>query len=137
MGIALFQSRKYIGQYLTGFIGARKGNPFIERWMRLWLELWKDRRISCSDLHKYPLLRPLGLIVPPEQQANPRKVDMGRSGGSDLTRITDYFALNMAYERVRLPQDEKTGWDGPEYCRRHVHLLDTVDEVCKSHEMPK
>ncbi|KAI1273267.1 hypothetical protein F5Y07DRAFT_259819 [Xylaria sp. FL0933] len=137
MGITLFQSRKYIGQCLTGFICARKGNPFIQRWMQVWLELWKDGRTNCSGLHMHPLLKPLGLIVPPEEQEheNPRHIDMGGAGVFDLKITTDYLALNMAYERVRLLKDAQTGWNGPEYFRKHVHLLDTVDEVWKSHEM--
>ncbi|RWA09596.1 hypothetical protein EKO27_g5508 [Xylaria grammica] len=137
MGITLFQSRKYIGQCLTGFFGAKKGNPFIERWMRLWLELWKDGRTNCLGLHEHPLIQPLGLIVPPEAQEheNPRQIDLGGAGVFDLKITTDYLALNMAYERVRLLKDDETGWNGPEYFRRHVHLLDTIDEVWKSHEM--
>ncbi|KAI0522310.1 hypothetical protein F5B22DRAFT_470509 [Xylaria bambusicola] len=136
MGTTLFQSRKYIGQCITGFLGARKGNPFIQRWMQLWLELWKDGRTNCFGLHEHPLLKPLGLIVPPEEQEheNPRQIDLGGAGGFDLKITTDYLTLNMAYERVRLLVDD-AGWNGPEYFRRHVHFLDTIDEIWKSHEM--
>ncbi|KAI1317086.1 hypothetical protein F5Y16DRAFT_392937 [Xylariaceae sp. FL0255] len=137
MGISLFQSRKYIGQCLTGFIAARKGNAFIERWMKVSFEIWKDRT-NCFGLHEHPLLKPLGLIVPPDWQENdnPRTIDMGGTGDAfDLGILTDYLAFNMAYERVRLLVDESTGWDGPTYYRTHVHLIDTIDELWKSHEM--
>ncbi|KAI1325570.1 hypothetical protein F5Y16DRAFT_260938 [Xylariaceae sp. FL0255] len=142
MGISLFQSRMYPGQCLTGFIVAKKGNPFIERWMRVWLQLWNEydgkKRTNCLGIHEHPLLKPLGLIVPPDlrEDPNPRKLDMGGSGASfDLEILTDYLAFNMAYERVRLLVDESTGWNGPAYFRKHVHLIDTVDELWKSHEM--
>ncbi|TRX96564.1 hypothetical protein FHL15_002466 [Xylaria flabelliformis] len=136
MGMSLFQMRKYPGQALTGFIAARKGNPFIERWMKVSLELWKGRT-NCFGLHEHPLIKPLGTMVPPDWQETdrPRNIDMGGSGESfDLGILTDYLAFNMAYERVRLLIDED-GWDGPAYYRTHVHFIDTFDEILKSHEM--
>ncbi|KAI0154229.1 hypothetical protein GGR57DRAFT_492277 [Xylariaceae sp. FL1272] len=139
MDVSLFQYRKYPGQCITGFISARKGNPFIERWMKVNLELWKGSgRTNCFGLHEHPLIKPLGLCVPPDWQENenPRTIDMGGSGEAfDLAILTDYLALNMAYERVRLLVDESTGWDGPAYYRSHVHFIDTIDELWKSHEM--
>jgi hypothetical protein len=136
MGITLFQSRKYIGQCQTGFIGARKGNPFMYRWMRVWQEVWDDRT-NCMGLHKHPLLQHLGTILMPEMLnlENPRKLDFGGEGVYDLALFTDYVALNQAYERVRLLRDDAGGWDGPAYFRKHVHLLDAIDELWKSHEM--
>ncbi|KAH8591162.1 hypothetical protein B0O99DRAFT_598467 [Bisporella sp. PMI_857] len=131
-------SRRYIGQCLTGFIAARKENPFIERWMRVWQELWKGDRTNCFGLHAHPLLKHLGLIMPPDLVGHekPRHIDMGGEAESfDLKILTDYLALNMAYERVRLLKDPLTGWDGPQYFRKHIHLMDTIDELWKSHEM--
>ena len=138
MFITLFQSRKYIGQCLTGFFMARKGNPFIYRWMRVWQEVWKGGRTNCQGLHKHPLLEPLGFIIPPDfqEQENPRQIDMGgKAAEFDIGILTDYLALNMAYERVRCTQSAEDEWDGPKYYREHVHLVDTIDEVWKSHEM--
>ncbi|KAI0865912.1 hypothetical protein F4860DRAFT_200109 [Xylaria cubensis] len=138
MGITLLQIRKHIGQSLTGFIAARKGNPFMERWMNIWLELWKNGRTNCLGLHEHPLVKPLGLFAPPDElyEETKRKFDLGGSGHQfDKKIIADYLALNLAYERVRLLVDEKTGWNGPEYYRRNVHLLDCIDELWKTHEM--
>lgn len=147
MAVTLFQMRKYAGQCLTGFIGARKGNPFIERWMRVWLEMWKDEgggeggRTHCAGLHAHPLVAPLGLMMGFEQQTPPegkqlRVLDMGGDPSiMDMRLMTDYLALNLAYERVRLLVDARDGWDGPRYYRERVHLLDSIDEMWKSHEI--
>jgi hypothetical protein len=35
----------------------------------------------------------------------------------------------------RLLKDDLPGWNGPEYSRKHVYLLDTINELWKSHEM--
>ncbi|KAK8060619.1 hypothetical protein PG996_010549 [Apiospora saccharicola] len=131
MAVTLLQMRKYAGQCLTGFVGARRGNPFVERWMRVWREMWKGRT-HCAGLHEHPL-------VPPEGKAV-RVLDMGGEPGAlDAGVMTDYLALNMAYERVRLLVDPRDGggggWDGPTYYRERVHLLDGIDEMWKSHEM--
>ncbi|KAK8033598.1 capsule polysaccharide biosynthesis protein [Apiospora marii] len=141
MAVTLFQSRKYAGQCLTGFLGARKGNPFIERWMRVWLAMWEGRT-SCAGLREHPLVAPLGLVMGPERQEaldetnKPRVLDMGGDPGIlDLGTMTDYLALNIAYERVRLLVDPRDGWDGPRYYRERVHMLDSIDELWKSHEM--
>ncbi|KAI0970158.1 hypothetical protein F4678DRAFT_473497 [Xylaria arbuscula] len=85
MGIMLFQSRKFIGQCLTGFF-----------------ERWKYGRTNCFSIHEHPLLKPLGLIVPPEEQEHeyPRTINLGGAGGFDLKITTDYLGLNMAYERI-------------------------------------
>ncbi|KAI1751566.1 hypothetical protein F4782DRAFT_531340 [Xylaria castorea] len=138
MGITLFQIRKYPGSCQTGFIGARKGNPFMERWMQLQLELWKDRT-NCTGQHEHPLFKFLGMYIPPEevQLEKHRNIDFGGLGVFDMKIISDYVALNLEYDRVRLLKDDKTGWNGPEYYRRHVHLLDALDEIWKSHEMMK
>lgn len=148
MAVTLFQSRRYAGQCLTGFLGARRGNPFIERWMRVWLEMWKGAgageggRTSCAGLREHPLVAPLGLVVGPDRQEategtkGPRVLDMGGDPGVlDLGAMTDYLALNLAYERVRLLVDPRGGWDGPRYLRERVHLLDGIDEMWKSHEL--
>jgi hypothetical protein len=47
-----FHYRKYEGQILNGFIAARKGNPFVKRWWRVFYEVWKDRT-DCAGLRKF------------------------------------------------------------------------------------
>lgn len=47
-----FHYRRYQGQILNGFIGARKRNPFIERWLRVFGEIWKDRT-DCIGLREF------------------------------------------------------------------------------------
>jgi hypothetical protein len=49
-----FQFRPHPGQTLNGFIGARKHNPFIQRWQQVFYELWKDRT-DCIGLRKLSL----------------------------------------------------------------------------------
>ncbi|KAI0533030.1 hypothetical protein GGR58DRAFT_138895 [Xylaria digitata] len=90
-----------------------------------------ERWVHCFGLHEHPLLKPLGLTVPPEERKHehPCRIDMGGAGVFDLKIARDYLAFNIAYERVRLLKDATTGWDGLEYFRCYVYLLDTVDEV--------
>ncbi|KAK8128728.1 capsule polysaccharide biosynthesis protein [Apiospora sp. TS-2023a] len=139
MAVTLFQMREHAGQCLTGFVGARKGNSFIERWMRVWLAMWQGRT-DCAGLHKHPLVASMGLVAGPEKHPAPdgvgeaRVFNMGDPGDFEAGAITDYLALNLAYERVRLlvdPQDG--GWDGPAYYRERVHMTDGIDELYRSH----
>jgi hypothetical protein len=51
MFVVNFHYRQYEGQILNGFIAARKNNPFIKRWWRVFFELWKDRT-DCAGLRK-------------------------------------------------------------------------------------
>jgi len=54
-------------------------------------------------------------------------MDMGGAGVFDFNIITDYLAFNVVCERMRLLKDDLTGWNGPEYFRKHVYLLGTID----------
>jgi len=52
-----------LGKCLASFTGARKGISFIERWMRVRLEVWEDECTNCVGLHEDPLLKARGLII--------------------------------------------------------------------------
>ncbi|KAI1815025.1 hypothetical protein GGS20DRAFT_368567 [Poronia punctata] len=122
-----FPHRPHEGQVLNGFIAARKGNPFIERWMRVFYEIWKDR-VDCDGLRYHPLIRHLGLI----DVTNGNKLGMTASSGDTARHlIVDYLAQNWCFERVRLLVDVTEGWDGPAYYRKHICFLDARREYWK------
>ena len=52
MFVVEFQYREHKGSILNGMIGARKENPFLERWMKVFREIWKDRT-ECTGLRKF------------------------------------------------------------------------------------
>ena len=54
MFVLNFQYRLHKGQVLNGFFGARKGNPFVQRWLRVFFEIWKGRT-DCIGLRESQL----------------------------------------------------------------------------------
>ncbi|KAI0481835.1 hypothetical protein F4859DRAFT_503535 [Xylaria cf. heliscus] len=121
-----FHYRKHQGQILNGLIGARKGNPFIERWQRVFFEIWKDRT-DCVGLRYHPLIRHLGLI----DGTNAERIGIGGPSGNSAHIMVDYLAQDYCFERVRLVVDAAGNWDGPAYYRRHMCFLHTEREYWK------
>ncbi|KAK5625405.1 hypothetical protein RRF57_001121 [Xylaria bambusicola] len=126
MFVINFHYRRYEGQILNGFIGARRGNPFIGRWGKVFFELWKNRT-DCSGLRYHPLIRHLGLI----DGTNADRIGIGGPKGNSAHIMVDYLAQDYCFERVRLVVDEAENWDGPAYYRRHVCFLNAEREYFK------
>ncbi|KAI1754200.1 hypothetical protein F4782DRAFT_493612 [Xylaria castorea] len=121
-----FHYRQHEGQILNGLIGARKGNPFIDRWRRVFFEIWKDRT-ECAGLRYHPLIRHLGLI----DGANAERIGIGGPVGNSAHIMVDYLAQDYSFERVRLVVDKAENWNGPEYYRKHICFLHAEREYWK------
>jgi len=94
------------------FIAGRKGNGFIKRWMLVQLEAWKGRHNS-HGIHADPLFHHL------IRDGNLTHVFKGASEDK-----LDYFQAYLAYERLRLLEDPKDGFNGPSYCKNRILLID-------------
>ncbi|KAI1300619.1 hypothetical protein F5Y03DRAFT_363897 [Xylaria venustula] len=121
-----FHYRLYEGQILNGLIGSRKNNPFIERWWRIFFEIWKDRT-DCADLRYHPLIRHLGLI----DGTNAEKIGIGGPKGNSAHIMVDYLSQNYCFERVRLLVDDVGNWNGPVYYRKHICFVNAEREYWK------
>ncbi|KAI1110405.1 hypothetical protein F5Y14DRAFT_444004 [Nemania sp. NC0429] len=121
-----FQYRKHEGQILCGLVAARKNNPFIWRWWRVFFELWKDRT-ECAGLRYHPLIRHLGLI----DGTNAERIGIGGPTGNSAHIMVDYLAQDYCFERVRLLVDRDGDWDGPAYYRKHICFLHVEREYWK------
>ncbi|KAI1179285.1 hypothetical protein F4777DRAFT_575315 [Nemania sp. FL0916] len=126
MFVINFHYRQYEGQILNGLIAARKGNPFIARWRRVFFELWKDRT-ECAGLRYHPLIRHLGLI----DGTNAERIGIGGPTGNSAHIMVDYLSQDYCFERVRLLVDEAEKWDGPAYYRKHICFLNAEREYWK------
>lgn len=105
---------------MNGFlVVARRGNPFITRWHRIYLELWADSSSSSSPaaFHNHPLLRHLRLYEPSSIFAlSPQD-------------FTDYVAHILCAERLRDLRCRDDGFDGRRYYERHTFLLPSFQEM--------
>ncbi|KAI3316940.1 hypothetical protein HD806DRAFT_516390 [Xylariaceae sp. AK1471] len=126
MFVINFHYRHYEGQILNGLIGARKGNPFIERWLRVFFEIWNNRTDSAG-LRYHPLIRHLGLI----DGTNVERIGIGGPTGNSAHVMGDYVSQSFCFERVRLLVDEDENWNGPAYYRKHICFLNAEREYWK------
>lgn len=97
------------------FFAAQKGNEFILRWMKVFLEVWKTKS-SGEGTQLHPLLSHLLQIGSnaPMLRAMP------------LHEI-DYFSQTLSLDRVRLLRDADDGFDGHKYFEDHVALLEYLE----------
>ncbi|KAL2794807.1 hypothetical protein BJX66DRAFT_337597 [Aspergillus keveii] len=104
--------------FVSFFLASRKGDAFIERWLRVFLEIWRDRD-SHDGSHKHPLIRHLGLMITP---AFPET--------TDWEALTDYSTAIQACTRVRTNREPGPhGFDGPAYFHKHFFLLPLFPEM--------
>lgn len=101
-------------------IVAQKGEEILERWQRIMLAVWAGRT-SSEDLSKHKLFDG----VPAEP--NPRVLLAIKPGSETL--LQDYWVNLLAWEKLKVTVDESSGWNGPEYIRRHVLFLDPLQEA--------
>lgn len=99
---------------MNGFIAAKRGNPFIERWHKVFLEIWKGRT-DCIGLQSHPLLRQVKKVEVPK--------DMQIKFGIDNSLMNDYVAHVLAFKRVRMLRDAEDGFDGPKYWTERAYVL--------------
>ncbi|KAI0200936.1 capsular polysaccharide synthesis protein-domain-containing protein [Astrocystis sublimbata] len=107
---------------LNGFIAARRGNPFIQRWMVTYKSLWAGKT-NCTDFHKHPLLRHLPVLRPPFDDMNCPGLNI------TMESFSDYLAAFMCFERVRKLIDPSDGFSGPEYYAQNMLLYDALQET--------
>ncbi|KAL4958452.1 hypothetical protein BDW69DRAFT_201799 [Aspergillus filifer] len=108
------------------FIAARKNSPFMKRWHDLFAYLWKDRT-NCTGLSKSPLLAPVlhgsGTFHGDEETDR-----WGWEHVYSPEAIQDYGAQILAWQRVIMLDDPKTGFSGVDYYTQKILLLDVLDE---------
>jgi len=88
---------------------ARKHNPFIKRWHSVFKHYWSDIEES-KDAKEHPLFEHLNT----------------KGFRQDMI---DYLAQHLSYYRVRTLVDEEDSWDGPEYYRTKMYLLNARQEA--------
>ena len=101
-------------------IVAQKDEEILQRWQRIMLEAWKGRA-SSEGIVKHPVFGG----VPAEP--NPRVLMTIKPGSEAL--LQDYWVNLLAWEKLKVTIDEAGGFDGPDYVRKHVLLLDPMQEA--------
>ena len=102
-------------------IAAQKGAPVLLRWQRIMLAAWEGRT-SAAGLVNHPVFAG----VPAEP--NPRVLMTIKPGSEAL--LMDYWVNLLAWEKLKVTVDATPGreFDGPEFVRKHVLLLDPMQE---------
>lgn len=107
---------------LNGFIAAKRNNPFIKRWLDIYLALWTGATNS-HDFHKHPLLKHLPLLCPAVDKMNCPNLNVM------MENFSDYLSQTMCYERLRKLIDPADGFNGPEYFSKHMFLTPALQET--------
>ncbi|KAI1827035.1 capsular polysaccharide synthesis protein-domain-containing protein [Xylaria intraflava] len=118
----LIETRPGVDCMLNGFIATKRGNPFIKRWHDIYVALW-DGATNAQGFHKHPLLRHLPLLCPPVDKLNCPDLGMAMEG------FSDYLGAFMCFERLRKLIDPTDGFNGPEYCSKHMLLFSSAQET--------
>lgn len=119
----VIEMRPGIDCMLNGFIAAKRGNPFIQRWHSIYKALWEEGVTNAQGFHKHPLLRHLPLLCPPVEKLNCPNLNMLMEG------FSDYLATFMCFERLRKLVDPSDGFNGPEYYSNHMLLFPALQET--------
>ncbi|CAJ2507323.1 Uu.00g085090.m01.CDS01 [Anthostomella pinea] len=100
-------------QLTNYFLAARRDNPLFARAHRLLLALWAadGGKTSTDGLHRSAMLAGVPL--------------QGQSFGDATSReLTDYIIQGQVLTLVMGLVDEQGGWNGPEYCARHIYAIE-------------
>ena len=114
--------RSGVDSMLNGFIAAKKQNPFIKRWLDIYLALWAGATKS-EGFSKHPLLRHLPLLCPAVGNMNCPPLNVA------MEAFSDYLAQTMCFERLRTLIDPEDGFNGPEYFANHMLLTAALQET--------
>lgn len=92
------------------FIAAKKGDPWIARWHKIFVTYWSDEgRVESQGVTDHTLFKHLNF-------------------GGYRSDMIDYLAQHVSYQRLRLLEDPNDGFSGPEYFQKHMYLLDCREE---------
>lgn len=96
------------------FLCARPNNPFFRRCHRLFLALWAEDggKTTTDGMHKSPLLQGVPLMGSSDKSMEYR------------TSLSDYITQGQVVKMVMGTVDEADGWNGPDYVRNHMYLME-------------
>ncbi|GAP88425.1 putative capsule polysaccharide biosynthesis protein [Rosellinia necatrix] len=120
----VIEMRPGVDCMLNGFVAAKRGNPFIQRWYTIYKALWDGEGVTnATGFHRHPLLRHLPLLCPPVDKLNCPDLNMMMEG------FSDYLAAFMCFERLRKVIDPSDGFSGPEYYAERMLLFPALQET--------
>ncbi|KAH7146240.1 hypothetical protein EDB81DRAFT_721135 [Dactylonectria macrodidyma] len=110
------QIRREWGSFGNYMLSARKGCTFIKNWHDCYKELWRDRT-NADGFHQLPLLKDIGLAS-----------GMADWNFKDKVReMSDYVAQMLIGDRTRNLLDVETGWNGREFFRNKVFMVEGIN----------
>ncbi|KAG9257895.1 uncharacterized protein F5Z01DRAFT_307803 [Emericellopsis atlantica] len=114
------------GRNLTNyFLCSRPNNPLFTRCHKLLLKLWNEDggRTSTDGMHANPLLKEIPHLG---YAANVSiELDGATYGPEEVAKmLTDYIIQGQVIRQVMGLQDDEDGWNGPEYCAKHIYAIE-------------
>ena len=141
--------------FMVSFIAARKANPFISRWLEIFLEVWKGVSES-KGMHAHPLFKHAAWpriaenietqnseadrhstnieshSEPKPQQSVPWGDHLDPQAQQDLV---DYGAQFSCFNRLKILEDPFDGFSGSDYLANHALLFDGLQEAMLAHQL--
>lgn len=110
------------------FLCSGRNNAFFLRCHRLLLALWAEDggKTSTEGMHSSPLLKGLRMLADDASDGFHDKLDNDKwYTKEEFSRmLTDYIIQGQAISMVMATVDAEDGWDGPEYCDKHLYAVD-------------
>ncbi|KAK5988720.1 Glycosyltransferase afumC [Cladobotryum mycophilum] len=106
------------------FFATAKNNPLFERSHRLLIELWAadGGKDHTEGMSKSPLVKGAPFAAGDSFSFE----EDGKVYGPDEVKemLSDYIIQGLAMTMVMGLVDKEDGWNGPEYCAKHVYAID-------------
>ncbi|KAH7026798.1 capsule polysaccharide biosynthesis protein, partial [Macrophomina phaseolina] len=107
---------------INPFLVATRGSAVVERWHRVYLELWKGAT-EATGFCRHPLLRHLRPYRTPTEDINCHELTI------EAEAIMDYGAQVLCLERLRDLHDPDDGFDGRDCFERRIFMLPALREM--------
>ncbi|KAI0141618.1 capsular polysaccharide synthesis protein-domain-containing protein [Xylariaceae sp. FL1272] len=110
------------GLLLNSFIAGRKGDPFLERWHNVFIEIWEGRD-NADGLYHHPLLTPIApYFLTKFQGALKLKFT------APPEKVIEYGAQMVCWERLVMIEKDKTGFSCADYAANNIAWFDFLRE---------
>ncbi|EME47157.1 hypothetical protein DOTSEDRAFT_85718 [Dothistroma septosporum NZE10] len=104
------------------FLCSKHNNPLFTRCHKLLLKIWEGKT-GTEGMHAHPLLT--GLELQGAAAGFTFKEGDKVYGPEEVSKmLTDYIIQGQVMTLVMGLVDDEDGWNGPEYCAKHVYAID-------------
>ncbi|KAH8645732.1 hypothetical protein BX600DRAFT_391118 [Xylariales sp. PMI_506] len=104
------------------FVAARKGDPFIYQWHKLFTHVWGDKT-NCGGIIEHPLLAPLAPLMWEHKESGKFDVDW-----LEPDKVVEYVAQILCWTRLCCLDNPDDGFSCADHWEKKVLCFDVLHE---------